>query len=1033
MTAEEHQQVAREYDYLLGEFVRRAETAFRLDPGNPKHKIWLQQMAGIAAERNAYRAAVEFAGIGLMVPGAAQELWRMQAFARLLYQAEKALANKNLPAFADAWRKSYEEQPGHAAVNQLFDQALEQAEREKDITFLHLLAGLAHDSFPGSEVEARITADIKDAAALYEGQARTILQEVKAILALANLDEDAVTTAINLPLRLEQVYRQQPDAGLERALVLLENALTLARLSTSPDLISRIKAKQASVKQKKEAVERQARARKAKNQAQKEALVDKYQRLSAGDSSAAEVADIVQFLIACELYLQQVNTADNEIIGFRQEFLRRLDNMGKRGWLLLKKEADERLAHIEAEFAAVRRHFYRGQLAEAVAGLENFRKRYDPTEEAEKLEESLKQAQQWQALTSNVFTNQQYNGSLLHNIRRDWLPFPLLPVYFKPAYRYLEQAAAQARQITLQEIPRHRSAQFIEYLGQWFELEMTWRQVQAIAGDGAARGNQLPPQGQTVVTEVYSSWNVSSFLTDARQACRQGDGRALQIVVDRAPSLAGQELEDALAQMNEQSWYQADALGQSEEISEGCHWRSLKILAGVIGVSLITIAFVAIGFILWRPYWAGNGSGGGATAEQMTQTAAAIAVLQTPTFTPSPPPTITPTPTSTATPSPTPTETPTPTPTATPTPAPIACANSIFCVLDSLIINPQAPTGGESFWLLRLEDADVSPPISEETGWQTVSADQSGGIGDYQYLAQVAEPVQIIWRKDQPLHEGIYIIYALDTLQYSDGPQHFDIYLNDERAVLYRGVNQVIFNDSATGQQGHDWLAIGVYQAERGQRLSVGLTIEPRDTPFTAPQLLVVKLQEPEISILARLPDVQLQGRPLYTLLDDNQAEFLTYNPATQQIGSSTHRVPVEVIEFESWHGRYQTRALTFNVDHGARVQWQPIGRLPAGEYELLVWTPPGLRSVIVAYNLYSPDSRVAIERANPAIPPPPNDNPEGYWETLGTWRWCNVPDAPISVQLATTVAENRSANPDFTEGIFFADAVALLRVRDCN
>jgi serine/threonine protein kinase len=1023
------------YNYKLGAFVRQISIAFALDPDNIEHQASLLKMARLALAQGAYRAAIAIIDLRYARPNTNPELGRVQAVARHLYKAEQALAANNPAAFCqELGNASYDAgELEQAAVIRLFARAVTQADEQQNIAFLRQLAYLTQQNFP--QYEKQVADRVRAAAAVYEQSAKLFVEEAKAIRSLLDAVERGDEAFIqNVSTRLKQIYRYQPEAALSQARNTLQDGLQSARLSGNKELINQIIEGIASIEEQLQTRREEAEAREAAAQAQKKELITKHNLLAQADVS--EESGYVQLLIKSELYLQQINQADTDVLNLQQNLLERLDKMGKQGWLALHNKADAKLQTIEKEFGVVRRYFYEGQLAEAGAGLEAYKARFGDTPEGETLSQELQTAYRWERLAGKYTNSWQYQSAFLQTLRQEWLPFPLPLSHFTPAAAYLERATDAAQKTVEQEMSRHATSQFVEFLRQWFELEMMRRQVLPLMGNGSTEtDNQTAvaenqPTGE--VSQTSPAWTVMSFLIDMRRACSQNDVRALRIIMERSPALAGQALEDALYEMNGENWLRAGEIAQRKQVSKKKGWSTLGLLylaAGSLGV----IALVAIAFGIWIFFLDGGNGNDLAQDEQMTQTAVAALALSVPTETPTFTPTLTATPTPTETPSPTPTETPTPTPIPTSTPEPIACAFSSFCVEDPDIFNPPAPSGGESFWLMRLADAEVSPPISEATGWLSVAAEDSGGIGDYQYLPQVVEPVQIVWRKDQPLQEGFYKLYVLDTLAHSDGRQQFEILLNDEPAPLHRGISAVIFNDIAAGQRTHDWLAIGVYEAKRGQRLTVQLTVQTRDQPFAIPQLLLVKLGEPELSILAQLPDAQLQGRPLYTLLDDERAQFYIYDGTNTRYLISGQIFPSIITDSVAWNGSHQIRDLVFSRDSRARVEWSPLGRLPAGEYELLVWTPPNSTSVIVSYDLFSPDDAVNIERDNPAVPPPPNDNLEGYWETLGTWRVCNVAEAPIGVHLTTIVADNRTVDATFTSGTFFADAVALLRVRDCS
>lgn len=1037
-------------DYKLKRFVKKAEEAFLLYPESSKHTGFLEELAEIGLEYNAYRAASEMVRIRLKRPDGPQKLRSIQALARSLHKAEQALADRNSAAFESALTSGLGQQPDHPAVKHLLAQAFKQADKEKDLPLLRAVKKLTQNNFP--QFATKVADKIRKITILFEQDAREIIKEVDAISSFIGLEEAkaAAFPEVNFSLRSQQIYKQQPEQGIRQAQKLLDNSLDLANLSGNVELIADIEKKLKLVKEKTKELEEAAGNRISEGQKRKQALVENYQKLTAINTQIT-ADDHLQFLIECELYLQQVDADDEEVAGFKREFLNRTRSLSKQELEFLKKVSAEQLDTIEAEFKTIRNHFEsNNQLEQARASLVNYRERHGNTEEVRELEAALRLVSEWQKVVGNSSGNPLYERDLLKRLRsKKWLPFPLPHVYLEPAIKLLEQAENQARQTTIEQMSNYRSSQFIQSLRQWFELEMTQRQLNLTlankTGDGASQAeSDGHSAGQdathhrenkkTESTKKAASWNIQSFLVDVRRACHRKDRRALEVVIKQSPTLAVDELENSLVDLNEHNWQQAGYLLKRSHPSK---WSTLRI----VGMSMLLVVLGMAVILTIVGVWFWNNNGTVVSAESAFATVVAGVGLGSTTQTPTPTltqtPTQTPTETSTPTPSQTPTATPTPTttPTLTPTstPEPIACAMSVFCVDNPEVINPPAPSGGSGFWLLPFSNAEVSPPPIEENGWLTISAEQSDNIGDYQYLPQVVEPVQINWYKDQVLQEGFYNLYVLDTHEHSTGSQTFEVRINDEAAFPRWGTNSIIFNNIASGQLSHDWLSIGIYEIERGQRLSVHLTAEAGNYSLAIPQLLLVKLQEPELLMISDLPERELVGRPLYSLLDDTRATFYVFDPGSGATTVSNVAVPRTITNTVAWNGSYQIRDLQAGRDVAARIEWAPLGQLPAGEYELRVWVPPDVASVVVEYDLFSPDEGVTIERNNAAIPPPPTNRPEGYWETLGTWRWCNVETAPIGVRLTTTVAGNRAIDPDFSEGLFFADAVVLLRVRGCD
>jgi hypothetical protein len=244
--------------------------------------------------------------------------------------------------------------------------------------------------------------------------------------------------------------------------------------------------------------------------------------------------------------------------------------------------------------------------------------------------------------------------------------------------------------------------------------------------------------------------------------------------------------------------------------------------------------------------------------------------------------------------------------------------------------------------------------------------------------------------------------------------------LDGEPAAPFRGQSSVIFGGkSAEGQSTDDWLPLGFYEIVQGQNLSVQADIGPRneETPFAADRLLVLKVsddQRPMVDILAG-------ERPLVSLLDDDRATFFA---EFNGLALKEEYQGIEQTDALAWNNQFRSLDFTgdlwnFNlIGNEIWVDWGPLGRLPAGQYELYAWVPAEHATAVVDFALLA-DGTV-VERQNPA--PLNQKDHTGVWVSLGIW---DLPEeAAVSVRM---IISRTNQSPETAEiGI---DAVALVRV----
>jgi hypothetical protein len=190
---------------------------------------------------------------------------------------------------------------------------------------------------------------------------------------------------------------------------------------------------------------------------------------------------------------------------------------------------------------------------------------------------------------------------------------------------------------------------------------------------------------------------------------------------------------------------------------------------------------------------------------------------------------------------------------------------------------------------------------------------------------------------------------------------------------------------------------------------------------FAVPALLVARLSDRERALLEGLPAPEL-GRPLVALLDDDNTELYTFsgNPGQFNPGSTQWEARTATAADANqpappvWNGRYQAVVLNPIAHEALRAEWLPVGRLPAGQYQLWAYVPAG-NTALVEYDIVTDGEALGetlrLDQTQHA----------GQWIDIGLW---DLPaEAAVSVWATARMAGN-------TAGATAAvDAVALVRV----
>jgi hypothetical protein len=365
--------------------------------------------------------------------------------------------------------------------------------------------------------------------------------------------------------------------------------------------------------------------------------------------------------------------------------------------------------------------------------------------------------------------------------------------------------------------------------------------------------------------------------------------------------------------------------------------------------------------------------------------------------------------------SPTPTISPTITPFPTATMMPTPVPPSVYLVPGPGAILPAIPGLAEQAWVLDASNAIVSPALNDTTMWEEIQNATSENPEAVSYVTRTGN-VSVSWQMDVPVPSGLYALYVLDTQENSNGSHAFSVLSDGVSATPYRGQGNVIFGD---GQQqlADEWLSLGFYQLEAWQILAVEAQIGPLSDqlPFLLDRLLIVKIPDTQRSMIDSLPG----GRVLVSLLDDDRATFKAQTNEKPLMDQG-----VKYTDVPTWKNEFLSLDLSGelwvpgSIGHEVWVDWEPLGKLPPGSYELYVWIPAQHATAIGEFSLLA-NGRL-VQRDTEA--PIDMSAVGGEWKSMGIWNLTE--ESAVGVRLAVKRAEQLEYH-----GEIGVDAVALVRV----
>lgn len=372
-----------------------------------------------------------------------------------------------------------------------------------------------------------------------------------------------------------------------------------------------------------------------------------------------------------------------------------------------------------------------------------------------------------------------------------------------------------------------------------------------------------------------------------------------------------------------------------------------------------------------------------------------------PTNTPTP---ITPSPTIPATMTVTPLATNTPTPSPTPTPGPI----STFWVANGNDLDPVVPNAPEGLVILSAKNSAEVVPDLDSIYWTSSSQivqdlGRLNSLYDSEWFATVNSG-SIRYYMDQPLREGLYEIYVMDTYYSSGGSLDFLVQVGNQTLSPLAGIQNVTFMTSQFDpRQNYDtWRSLGIYYVTASHDvLTVSTSWGFRDeySYVAADRIMIVPRKITDLGLLNSLP-----SNGTRYIMDDTQASISAGNTNFKETAST------------SWDDSYQ---LLINPKNKCTVEYSSLEPWPIGQYSIYLYIPEskgGLDADIKVYTdntiLYTVYGEETVHMHIPM---------EGSWVLVGQYKTDRYYERPIKFKVTITIPEGQT-------GEYPIDAIAFIR-----
>lgn len=332
---------------------------------------------------------------------------------------------------------------------------------------------------------------------------------------------------------------------------------------------------------------------------------------------------------------------------------------------------------------------------------------------------------------------------------------------------------------------------------------------------------------------------------------------------------------------------------------------------------------------------------------------------------------------------------------------------SEFWVADGESISPPVPDAPDGVVVLSVDkNAEVSPPLDSVlwTSADKIAADLGKTTYQENWFATYSEG-WVRWYTDQPLREGLYEIYTMDTMYSSGGSLDFSVTLAGQVLSPITGSPHVEYMTSQYDpvQSQDTWRSIGMYYVTPSQeQLMVTTSWQPRDnyTIVSVDRLLIVPRKAEDLTHLNQLP----QHGTKY-ILDDKRLEITGGDFLIDKTGDG------------SWDGSYR---LIMNPDRKVTITIPANQPWPIGTYELYAWMPTTLGGVNASAKFYTDNTLVNTTSGEEASAYSSLQNQPAQWVLIGSWTTDRYYERQRKIRVVIELAENQI-------GEFPVDAIALI------
>lgn len=362
-----------------------------------------------------------------------------------------------------------------------------------------------------------------------------------------------------------------------------------------------------------------------------------------------------------------------------------------------------------------------------------------------------------------------------------------------------------------------------------------------------------------------------------------------------------------------------------------------------------------------------------------------------------------PTPTAEATMTVTPLPTNTPKPTATPTPGPI----STYWVANGNELDPQVPNAPEGVVLLSAKNSAEVDPSLDSIFWTSSKQivqdlGNMNSLYDSEWFATINNG-SIRYYMDQPLKEGLYEIYVMDTYYSSGGNLDFMVQVGGQSLTPLTGSQSVTFMTSQfEPRQNYDtWRSLGIYYMMPSRDvLNVSTYWGFRDeySYVAADRIMIVPRKITDLGLLNSLPTTGTRY-----IMDDTQASINAGNSLFKESAST------------AWDDAYQ---IIINPKSQCTVEYNSSEPWPIGIYSIYLYIPESKGGLDAEIQVRADSTVLSNTSGQSTVRMHIPDG--GNWVLVGQYYTDRYYERPVKFRVNITI-------PDGQSGEYPVDAIAFI------